>query len=323
MAEDWVEVPFEVQKPQNALRLDAFLAGRLKRYSRAEVQRLIGEGRVFLRGRTAKASARVADGDRILIRYPRHEEPPCPHTELPVLYEDADLLAVNKPGGVLSHPTDKIVENAATSILRRQFPNLTLHLAHRLDRDTSGVLLFAKNPAAARRLNESFFERKVQKEYLALVAGRPDWDHKTVDMPLGREGALIKVRQAASQDGQPAVTEFEVVLRGVRHALVRARPKTGRLHQIRVHLAGLGHPIVGDKLYTGDGGLYMKMVRKTLSPEDLGVLGAERQMLHAHRLAFPWESTVKAITAPLPDDFRRKLRECGLSVPLGTSSRSD
>jgi 23S rRNA pseudouridine1911/1915/1917 synthase len=313
MAEDWVEVPFEVQRPQHGLRLDAFLAGRLKRYSRAEVQRIIGEGRVFLRGRTAKASARLADGDAVLVRYPRHLEPPCPHAELPVLYEDAELLAVNKPGGVLSHPTDKIVENTATSILKRQFPALTLHLAHRLDRDTSGVLLLTKSPATARLMNESFFERKVQKEYLALVAGRPAWDRTTVDVPIGREGLEIKVRQAASDKGQAALTEFELVSRGTGRSLVSARPKTGRLHQIRVHLAHLGHPVVGDKLYTGDGALYMKMVDKKITREDIESLGAQRQMLHAHTLTLPWNGTMKMITAPLHDDFKDKLVEAGIA----------
>lgn len=313
MARDWVEVPFDVQKPQHGLRVDAYLAGRLKRYSRADVQRMILEGRVLLRGRSAKASARVRDGDVVLIRYPRHLEPPCLHEKLPVLYEDADLLAVNKPGGVLSHPTDKIVENAATSILKRQFPALRLHLTHRLDRDTSGVLLFAKNPSAARLMNESFFDRKVQKEYLALVVGRPSWDKMTVNVPIGREGLDIKVRQTASQDGQPAVTQFEVVSRGMGRALIRARPKTGRLHQIRVHLAHLGHPIVGDKLYTGDGALYMKMVSRTITEEDMESLGAERQMLHAYKLICPWNGETRMITAPLQDDFKNKLKEARIA----------
>lgn len=320
MTRDWVEVPFQVQKPQDGLRVDAYLAQRLQRYSRVEVQKFISDGRVFLRGRAAKASARLIDGDTVLIRYPRHEEPPCPHAELAVLHENAELLAVNKPGGVLSHPTDKIVENTATSILKRQFPKLTLHLAHRLDRDTSGVLLFAKTPDAARRLNDSFFDRMVQKEYLALVAGSVPWEKRTVDLPIGREGGDILVRQATGADGQPAVTEFELIGRGKERSLVRARPKTGRLHQIRVHLAHLGHPVVGDKLYTGDGALYMKMVNKTLSENDIITLGANRQMLHAHRLTLPASALTPSggsvtVIAPLHNDFLAKLAQAGLPPP--------
>lgn len=320
MAQDWVEVPFEVQKTQDGLRVDAYLAQRLKRYSRVEVQKFIADGRVFLRGRAAKASARLVDGDLVLIRYPRHVEPACPHEALPVLHEDADLLAVNKPGGVLSHPTDKIVENTATTILRRQFPKLTLHLAHRLDRDTSGVLLLAKNPEAARRLNESFFERMVQKEYLALVAGEVSWKTKTVDLPIGRDGGEILVKQAVSKDGQPATTQFKRLASGNGRSLVSARPKTGRLHQIRVHLAHLGHPVVGDKLYNGDGESYMKMVNKTIDEDDIIALGAERQMLHASRLTLPPDGVSAngvnvSITAPLHEDFLAKLTEAGIPPP--------
>ncbi|MBI5240612.1 MAG: RluA family pseudouridine synthase [Elusimicrobia bacterium] len=335
-AAPWVEVPFEVQKPQDGLRLDSYLASRLHRYSRSQVQRLIEAGRVFLRGRTAKPAARVAAGETVLIRYPRHEERPCPHAELPVLHEDGVLLAVDKPAPLLCHPTDKIQNNTVTSVLKRQFPGQRLHLAHRLDRETSGVLLLAKDPRTARELAALFIGRQVRKEYLALVSGEVSWRRESVDAPLGQEGREIKVRQAVCAAATPccapsgkalgtravgagaeALTEFERLAAGGGLSLVRALPKTGRLHQIRVHLAHLGHPVLGDKLYTGKGELYMKAVRKALTEEDLGRLGAPRQMLHARRLRLPHPGTGREleIAAPLPADFSRLLQEAGIAWP--------
>lgn len=301
----FVEVPFQVQKPQDGLRVDQYLAQRLQKHSRSAIQRLIGEGQVFVRGRAAKPSARVSAGETILVRYPKAVEPACEHQALSVLYEDDCLLALDKPGGVLSHPTDKIIENAATTIVKRQFPALPLFLTHRLDRETSGVLLFAKSSAAARKMSRLFASRGVTKTYLALVRGRVAWQKKRVDAPLGREGLKIHVRQAVGA-GQAAVTDFELVGANDSKSLVRARPKTGRLHQIRAHLAHLGHPILGDKLYTGDGALYMKTVRRELTETDLESLGARRQMLHAAVIEFkhPMSGSPLRVEAEMPADFK-------------------
>ena len=317
MSEAFVEVPFEVQKPQDGQRLDAYLAARLQRYSRAEVQKLISAGRVFLRGRAAKSSARVAAGETVLIRYPQRDEPASDHAALPVIFESDRLLAINKPGGVLSHPTDKTLKNAATTILRAQFPDLKLHLLHRLDRETSGVLMFAKDPRTARSLGAAFFARETAKVYLAIAQGRVAWDEMELDIPLDRQGGEIRVRQKAGK-GQPALTVFERLAASDRGSLVLARPKTGRLHQIRVHLAHLGHPIVGDKLYIGDGEVYMKAVRRELEDSDLESLGAKRQMLHALSLSFPDpERPERAITveAPPPQDFMDTLKGLEIEWP--------
>ncbi|MDD5657919.1 MAG: RluA family pseudouridine synthase [Elusimicrobia bacterium] len=309
----WVEVPFAVQKPLDGLRADRFLAARLHRYSRSQVQRLIAAGRVSLDGRPVKAATRLAAGRTVLIRYPRHEELPCPHEELPILHEDERLLVVDKPAPLLCHPTDRVHNNTATSILKRQFPGRRLHLVHRLDRETSGALLLAKDAAAARFLAGCFTARRVRKEYLALAWGRPAWRREVVDVPLGRELGEIKVRQR-SGTGVCAVTEFELLAAGAGLCLVLARPKTGRLHQIRVHLAHLGHPVLGDKLYTGSGELYLKAVRKTLTEADLQRLGASRQMLHARRLVFPHPDGGRefSVACPPPADFRAALSEAGI-----------
>ena len=307
---DWVEVPFEVQKPQDGLRVDAYLARRLHRYSRNTVQKLIGGGHVCVAGRTVKPATRVNAGQTVIVRYPRRAEPAASAARLAVIYEDDWLLAVDKPGHVLSHPTDKIVQNTVTTILKKQFPGQTLHLAHRLDRETSGVLLLAKDPATTQLLTAAFFARDVRKKYVALVAGHVAWARKTVDAPIGREGGHILVRQAVGS-GQPAVTLFERLAHGEEASLVAARPRTGRLHQIRVHLASLGHPIIGDKLYTRDGELYMKAVRQELTP---GELAAPRQMLHARelKLSHPITGQSLCLRALLPDDFRAGLVAAGI-----------
>ena len=304
----WVTVPFTVFKEESGLRLDRFLAQRLKKRSRSELQRLIAEGSVFLRGRAAKAAARIAAGETVSLRYPRREEPPCPHASLPVLYEDDSLLAVSKPAGILSHPTDRTVLNTVTSILKSQFPGSALRLAHRLDRDTSGVLLLAKSAEAAKRLQRDFLRRRVQKEYLAIVRGRVPFKKIDVALPIGREGLGLHVRQAVGT-GAPAQTEFVCLGASRGHSLLLARPKTGRLHQIRVHLAFLGFPLLNERLYGDDGGrLFLAELgaaRESSSP---------RQMLHAHRLSLnhPMTSRPLAIEAPVPDDFRSVLKGHGL-----------
>lgn len=304
-AQEWVEVPFRPRKEQAGMRLDAFLAARLHRYSRARVQEIIGEGRVFLRGREAKASQRVADGELVLIRYPRTEEPPVPHELMPILYRDERLVVIDKPGGTLSHPTDKIQHNTVTHLLAKQLGR-KVHLAHRLDRETSGVMLLALDPAAARSLHEQFLAHGIRKEYLAVVRGEVPWKRKLVDAPIGAEGGEIKVRRAAGvEGGDPAVTEFERLACDGRFSLLSAKPKTGRLHQIRAHLAFLGHPLAGDKLYHGEGEAYLKAVNRTLAPADLEALGAPRQLLHAWRISLrhPEDGRPLRFEAPVPEDF--------------------
>jgi 23S rRNA pseudouridine1911/1915/1917 synthase len=202
-----------------------------------------------------------------------------------------------------------------TSILRSQFPQTNLHLVHRLDRETSGVLIFAKCRDSARKLTGQFFRREIFKEYLAITIGRFACKTTTVEIPLGREGLDIKVRQKAGGE-EGARTVFECMAANAQASLVRALPKTGRLHQIRVHLALLGHPILGDKLYTGDGHLYMKAVKKELTPEDLKGLGASRQMLHARALTLQHPATgqkLKIVAKP-PHDFLECLKKLGLKL---------
>ena len=303
---EWIEVPFRALKEHEGLRLDAFLAARLgKKYSRAMVQKLIIEGRVTRTDRPVKAASRVGEGERVLIRYPRLEEPPVPHETMPILYQDERIVVISKPGGTLSHPTDKVLHNTVTHLLSKQLGKKA-YLAHRLDRETSGTMALALDADAARGLYEQFAARTVRKEYLAVVFGAVAWSKTVVDAPLGAEGGAIRVRRAVGgEGGQSAVTEFRRLAADGRYSLVSALPRTGRLHQIRAHLAHIGHPLVGDKLYCGGGEVYMKAVRKEVSRADLDSLGADRQLLHAWRLSFahPADGRPMAFEAPIPMDF--------------------
>lgn len=300
---EWVEVPFRALKEHGGMRLDSFLVARLHKYSRARVQKLIDEGRVLRGGRGAKAAARIAEGESVVIRYPRTEEPPVPHEVMPILYQDDSVIVIDKPGGTLSHPTDKILHNAVTTILSRQIGR-KVFLAHRLDRETSGALILALDAASARSIFDQFVAHAVKKEYLAVVFGDVSWKTKLVDAPLGPEGGEIKVRQAVGS-GQPAVTQFSWLAGDGRLSLLAARPRTGRLHQIRAHLSFIGHPVVGDKLYVGAGEAYLKAVRRELGRQDLDELGADRQLLHAWKISFRHPKTGRPldVTAPVPADF--------------------
>ncbi|MFA6319247.1 MAG: RluA family pseudouridine synthase [Elusimicrobiota bacterium] len=314
---EFVEVPFPVPSGTGRLRLDRFLAGRLRGYSRSKVQAMIAEGRVRLKGSPAKPAARVGDGDLVVIRFPWRPDPPSEHERLEILHQDEEVLAVNKPADLLSHPTDKTVKASATWILGRQVPGFKPYLVHRLDRETSGVLLFGRTPRAARRLSEQFESREVRKEYWALVRGRFLSRRRVVDRPIGRQGHAIRVRQSVCAGGQAARTVFSSLSAGTEASLVSAVPRTGRLHQIRVHLAWIGHPVVGDKLYIGEGEAYVRAWKGDFADLDRAVLGAGRQMLHARRLEFRHPSTGCRIRleAPLPLDFSACLESFGLKAP--------
>lgn len=305
-----VEVRFPVRDVPGAEggRLDVFLAARIKGSTRAAVQRFVAEGRVRVEGRPGgvRASTRVGLEDVVVVVYPRREDPPPKVETLSVLFEDDRLLVVDKPGGVLSHPTDKVARNSVTEILKSMRPGLEPRLAHRLDRETSGVLVLTKDSEAARLLQEQFERRDTAKEYLALVHGRPGWTEAVADFPLAKEGGDVKVRQSVSESGYPALTHFRVLSASPSASLVLCLPKTGRLHQLRVHLAHLGHPILGDLLYGPDRSLYLKAVSGAITAADRLSSGASRQMLHAAKLTFrhPALGTPVSVEAPIPADFR-------------------
>jgi 23S rRNA pseudouridine1911/1915/1917 synthase len=325
--EAWVWVPFEVDPRFDGYRVDRYLAQRLVAYSRARVQAMLNTSRVMRADHRLKPSTKVHRGDKILIAYPRRPETPLSSdAALPILYEDDQLLVINKPADLLSHPTDKVLNNTVLGILRQSRPDLKkIHLLHRLDRETSGVLALAKTLQAARAWTAAMAVHQIHKEYIALVRGSPAVRQGLIDWPMGREGRGIKVRQWVHvPDAVPASTRYKVLATGryeneviaIEFSVVRAWPETGRLHQIRVHLAALGHPILGDVLYTGEGTLYLKMTRNLLSPDERQTLGFSRLALHAERLRFPHPTLRKTlqVKAPWPRDLADFVHRCGIDT---------
>jgi 23S rRNA pseudouridine1911/1915/1917 synthase len=302
-------------------RLDAYLAAAIKNVSRARIRQAIDDGRASVDGVHQKASYRVGPGERIELQVVPQVEAPLPEPiALDLVYEDEDIAVVNKPPGMVVHPAKGHWSGTLAAALVHRFSQLSgvggqvrPGIVHRLDRDTSGVIVVAKNDAAHQSLAAQFHERTVRKEYLAIVAGRPDRDADRVNEPIGphpthREKMAIRQDHP---DARPAETFFEVMERFPGFALMRAHPKTGRTHQVRLHLAHIRCPVLCDKQYGSRSRITAGELRgitrqKRLAsglPEDAVLL--DRQALHAHRLSFahPLSNEMLQFEAPLPQDM--------------------
>lgn len=289
-------------------RLDLALAALLPDQSRAALQRLMREGRVLLAGGPARASYRVRGGERVVVDLPF----PPPSTlepedrPLDVLHEDADLLVINKPPGMTVHPGAGRRSGTLVNALLHHCRGLSgiggilrPGIVHRLDRETSGVLVVAKNDAAHRDLSDQFKARTVSKIYEALVRGRPRLAQGTLDAAIGRH-PVARTRMALRRSGRAARTAYRLVLPLGIVSLLEVRPETGRTHQIRVHLSALGHPVVGDTLY---GGARFHEARDRRAREAL--LAYHGLALHARSLGFhhPRTGAFCAFAAPRPRDL--------------------
>lgn len=282
-------------------RLDRYLAHHLPAHSRAEIQRWIRDGDALVNAGAAKVSQSLLPGDVIDINIPA----PAPATAaaeailLDILYEDDNLIAVNKPAGMVVHPAPGHAGGTLVNAILHHCPDLEgvggvqrPGIVHRLDKDTSGIILVAKNDRAHRHLQAQFKSRSIEKTYLALVHGRLEPERGVINVPIGRHPRHRK-RMAVlpvARGGREAVTEFEVMTYFEAATLVSAHPHTGRTHQIRVHFASLGRPLVGDAIYG-----------PRRDPFRLG-----RHFLHAHRLTFqrPDDAGPLTLSSPLPPDLQ-------------------
>jgi 23S rRNA pseudouridine1911/1915/1917 synthase len=237
---------------------------------------------------------------------------------LDILFEDHDLLALNKPPGLVCHPT-KAGEMSSLVGRLRLYLGQSGHLINRLDRETSGVTVVAKNPATAGTLGKLWESRAVEKVYLALVHGVVSPESGVIDLPLGKdEKSQVAVKDCVRTDGALAQTEYKVEQSfrrdGKFFSLVRLTPSTGRKHQIRIHLAAIGHPIVGDKLYGGNEDHYLALAQNRLTEEARRELLMRHQALHALSIRFIWKDAVKEFTAPLPAEFQSWLADNSASA---------
>jgi 23S rRNA pseudouridine1911/1915/1917 synthase len=283
------------------LRLDAFLAARGAAPSRAAAQRLIEAGAVTVDGRERPKNHRLAAGEHVeLAAAPEPGETPATApVEIEVVYEDDHLLVVDKPAGLVTHPAPghrgtTLAEALAGRAAGGAHPERP-GIVHRLDRDTSGLLVVARSEEVHVALQRMLKAREITREYLALVTGRPDAASGTIDAPIGRDRGRRTVMSTRTDRGREAVTHFEVLERLPRTTLMRVRLDTGRTHQIRAHLAAIGHPVCGDPAYGGS-----ECGRR---------LGLERQFLHAGKLMFrhPITGETLACESKPPVDLRHAL----------------
>jgi len=299
-----ISLRIEVPRECDGWRLDHFLKRRIGRLSRTRIQDIIATQVTLSDGRRPRSSAAVRTGQIIRLDRPAPVEPDVPR-HFGVLYEDDEVLAIDKPAGLPIHPTAKFWRNTLTALLRERYPGQHMQVAHRIDRETSGVLLVARSPGAASWLKRAFARRAVDKSYLALVKGQPP-DQGVIDRPMKLLDSPTHLMMGVAPDGLKAVTRFRVARRFAAHALCDAYPETGRQHQIRVHLAAIGHPIVGDKLYGAGERAFMRACDEGVGPELLALFdGLPRHALHAHRLSFPHPRTRAPVTieSPLPSDL--------------------
>ncbi|MDP2919791.1 MAG: RluA family pseudouridine synthase [Dehalococcoidia bacterium] len=288
---------------QPGARLDKYLSEKCPELSRTQAQKLIEEGLVTVNGQLQKASYRLAAGAQVRVRIP----PPAPShliaedIPIPILYEDEDILVVDKPAGMTVHPAPGNPEHTLVNAILARLKNIPggterPGIVHRLDKDTSGVMVVAKNPAAHETLAAQFKGHTVTKVYLALVRGRLTPAEGIIEAHIGRDtGDRKKMAVAAESRGRQARTRYKVLRYLDDYTYLEVMPETGRTHQIRVHLSAIGYPVVGDATY----GVKSPFL--------------SRQFLHAHKLGFrlPLTGEYVEFTAALPPELERALKEIG------------
>jgi 23S rRNA pseudouridine1911/1915/1917 synthase len=293
------------------LRLDHFVKTQIPRLSRTKIQAIIDTQLRRHDGFAPKPATSVAAGEHYIIRRPARPEPPCPRT-FTVLHEDARMRIIDKPSGLPVHASAKFYFNTLTRVMGERYPDEPeQQICHRLDRETSGCLVIARDKAAAAFLKHAIAAKdKTTKQYLAIVHGQPPWDSEEVlDTPLRLSTAadatkIPTVRVLPDPRGLTAITRVRVERRSAAYALVRCTLVTGRQHQIRVHLAVAGYPIVGDKIYAHGDEPFVEYCEEGLTPELAQLFVLPRHALHAARITVPHPDggTITA-EAPLPPEM--------------------
>lgn len=286
---------------QDGLRVDQFLATELG-LSRNALEKLFDERKVQVNANNVKKAYKLKEGDEVTCATPKVAEVKLKPSDMPldILFEDEDMLVINKAPGVVVHPDttghhEDTIANAVLSHLKlKPGKDLRPGIVHRLDKDTSGALVIAKTAASLTRLSKLFLDRKIHKTYLALVKGTPRTDTGRIDAPIQRS-SKNRQEMAIHSQGRNAVTTFEVEATWGWCSLLKVKIETGRTHQIRLHLASIGHPILGDQVY-GENAANAEAVSK---------LHVTRQWLHAWKL----EIEGKEFVAPLPDDLLNSMPE--------------
>ena len=285
-------------------RIDAYLSSKNDDFSRVAIQRLIEEQKILVNGKKTKASYKVQENDKITLEEVIPKEISLKAQEIPieVIYEDNDIIVVNKPKGLVVHPAngnpDGTLVNAIMAICKDSLSGIGGELrpgiVHRLDKDTSGLLIVAKNDKAHINMSEQIKNHEVEKTYIALVRGFVKDNEATINMPIGRSSKDRK-KMAVVNTGKEAITHFKVIERYDKYTLLEIKIETGRTHQIRVHLSQIGYPIVGDGVYSNGKNEW----------------NIEGQCLHAKKLKFKHPITGENLNleAPLPDYFKEVIRE--------------
>jgi 23S rRNA pseudouridine1911/1915/1917 synthase len=321
---------FRVPPEVAGQRLDVFLQSQLKRTSRTRTQTIVAASAFDVNGKRLRSNHRVRAEEHVLLWRAPWDEVEVP-TDVPILYEDEHIFVVDKPALLPVHPTARYHKNTLIHVLKTLRPGEFVSLGHRLDRETSGVLLVAKSPACDRALKKIIEQRGIEKTYQAMTLGTPDFARASalgaVLTPAPQDGPdayrfersleldptssyRVKVRLGLSESAQSAATRFRIEATrhgadGSTYARVRCELETGRQHQIRVHLASLGSPIVGDKLYGRDETCFARGADGELTPEDFARLELPRHALHAARVALPHPilGTKLVVEAPFPADL--------------------
>ena len=297
---------FIISVDEEGKRIDAYLASRNEELSRVAIQRLIDEEKILVNKKKTKASYKVQDGDLITLEEEQPKEVSLKAQEIPIeiIYEDKDIIVVNKPKGMVVHPAngnpDGTLVNAIMAICKDSLSGIGGELrpgiVHRLDKDTSGVLIVAKNDKAHINMSEQIKEHEVEKTYIALVRGIVKENEASINMPIGRSEKDRK-KMAVKKNGKSAITHFKVLERFTKHncTLLEIKIETGRTHQIRVHLSHIGYPVIGDEVYSS-------------GKNEWNVKG---QCLHAKSLKFKHPITNKEmfLEAKIPDYLKNIIED--------------